>query len=64
MKVPEMKKILINGFKIRGREIETVCKTCGKQFLVDTGVVARGMIKHGACTCSCCGKKTLIPVHK
>lgn len=64
MKIPEMKKILISGFKTRDTKVEMLCKKCGKHFLLDTGIVACEMIKQGACDCSSCGTKTLIPVHK
>lgn len=65
MNVTEMKKVLTNGnFDVQGGEIKTVCRACGKHFLVNLGIMAEAMVKHGAADCSSCGTKTLRPVYK
>lgn len=63
MTILEMKKQLKSGkYDIRGNEIKVYCNRCNKHFLVNIGTVAEQMIKHGGCTCSPCGTKTLTPV--
>jgi DNA-directed RNA polymerase subunit RPC12/RpoP len=65
MTVTEMKALLRNGnFFSTARETKVKCTKCGKHFMVDTGVVAYEIVKNKACTCSPCGTRTLIPVHK